>query len=50
MTQFSVVKVRYVSSGCVILYFTERIVAAVHCRCDKKAAACNKIETFRPPL
>lgn len=44
--QFSVVIVGYVSG--VILYFTERKVAAVHCRCDIKAAACNKIETFRP--
>lgn len=47
--KFSVVIVRYVSSGCVILYFTERQVAAVHCRCDIKAAACNKIERFRLP-
>lgn len=47
--QFRVVKVRTVSSGCEILYFTERKVAAVHCRCDIKAAACNKIETFRLP-
>lgn len=46
--QFSIVIVKYVSSGCVILYFTDRKVAAVHCRCDIKAAACNKIERFRP--
>lgn len=25
-------------------------MAAVHCRCDIKAAACNKIEIFRRPL
>lgn len=34
-------------AGRVILYFTEGIVGVVHCRCDIKAAACNKIETFR---
>lgn len=32
-----------------VLYFTEIQAAAVHCRCDIKAAACNKIYTFRPP-
>lgn len=37
-----------VGGGCV-LYFTEIQAAAVHCRCDIKAAACNKIYTFRPP-
>jgi hypothetical protein len=47
--QFSVVIVMYVSSGCVILYFTDRQVAAVHCWCDIKAAAWNKIERFRLP-
>lgn len=40
------VKLGRVSGGCVVLYFTDRIVGVVHCRCDIKAAACNKIETF----
>lgn len=46
---FGVVMVGTVSGECVILYFTERKVAAVHCRCDIKAAACNKIERFKVP-
>lgn len=40
--QFSEVIRGDVSSGCVILYFTDRQVGAVSCRCDIKAAACNK--------